>query len=908
MSASPRFVGRQAELATLDGALGDACAGRPRIVLVEGDPGIGKTALLRRCAHLAAGATVVWASGDEAESIVDFGVVRQVFAGMSVPAPSVSDPFAIGAAMLDALGAVERRGPVVLVLDDLQWADLPSSQALLFCLRRLRVDPVLVLAACRPGGVQPLGAGWARLLADGDRANLVALEGLSVGEVGDLAAAMGRDVGRATAERLAAHTGGNPLYVTAMLTQHADALRPGVTPVGLRLDAAEPLPAPRAYAMGVVASLARLSAPARELVCAAAVIGVRAPLRLAAIVAGSAPGVDGLDEVMEAGLIDLATDGDVVFRHPLMRAAVYESLAPSHRRRLHLAAAPLLPPMGALAHRVSATAGGYDTGLAAELVAASVVAQAQGAFTLAVQQLIWAWQVDPDRPRARRSLYDATRLMLMTGAVHRARELRAAIAACPPDPWRRYTEALFSVVVGQLRLAGSELQSVFETCGDAELAGCCAADLALVRAALGHYQDAIRWARRAGVHATPPAARASALQALAWSNARLGRFDETNALLQECSPHTPDPTPLDAELLTIRGVVRNWAGDYGAAIADLQAVLRWQRRGVPTSGIVNAYAALAEAEFRSGMWDLAAEHIGLGLSLADDIDQTWFLAYACTVAACVAAAQGRDARSVRALADDARDAAAAQPSSESLGYAALAGAVAARVAGDWAGVITALQPLGVDRPDSPASHPNLARWRYHLAYAYLSTGDVTHARSLWQQSEDLHWGGVDDADRSRLGAAICRAVGDIAGAASTYAAACSGSRRLSDGLLALDHGEFLVAQHRRRHAVGVLHAAQEIFTELGAARLGNRAGRALAACGVATGPSEHPRDGLDLLTERERTVARLVASGMTNREVAAELYVSVKAVEYHLVGIFATLGIRSRRDIPGTPVAPGHRG
>ena len=168
---------------------------------------------------------------------------------MSAQGPSGDEVFAVGAALLAGLSALEERGPVVVVIDDLHWADAGSARALLFCLRRLRADPVLALLATRPHALEGLGESWARLLADGERVRHVRLSGLSAEEVRELAAVDGRELPGAAAARLQEHTGGNPLYVRALLAElPEEALLGGLTH----------MPAPR----GVRGGRARRACPA----------------------------------------------------------------------------------------------------------------------------------------------------------------------------------------------------------------------------------------------------------------------------------------------------------------------------------------------------------------------------------------------------------------------------------------------------------------------------------------------------------------------------------------------------------------------------------------------------------------------------------------------------------------------
>lgn len=898
-----RFVGRDGELALVAEALAAARAGRPAIVVAEGEPGIGKTALLRRCARMAPDAQVVFASGDPAESRLDGGLARQLLAGLPGPGPVTGsrDGLALGAALLAGIGALEEQAPlVVLVADDLHWADRASAGALLFCLRRLRTDPVLVLLAARPHSLGRLGGSWARLLADGDRVRRIRLAGLPPAQVVTLAAANGRELTAEAGARLQEHTGGNPLYLLALLAElPADAFGAG----------AAHLPAPRAYAATVLSRLARLPAPAQDLVRAAAVLGTRAPARVASTMAGLADGTIAADAVMRARLLDFppgrARD-ELHFTHPLVRAAVYENLPPGDRRRLHLAAAGLLTVPASFAHRAAAAAGGFDDQLSAELIGAAAASQDAAAPRLAAQYLAWAARVDSDQSRSERSLFDAVRLMLMTGDVHAALDHAEAVRARPPGPHRRYTLAILAAAQGWLEHAAAELRSLAGTItpdGEPVLFGHCTAALAMVYASLGDDGASRRWAERAQAAAGRGTdADALARQALAWSYAKTGRIAKSLGLLAGCSARKPEPSGFDAELVAVRGVIRDWAGDLPGAVEDLRTVLRWQRSAVTITGLANAWTALAEAEFRSGDWDAAAIHVDVAISLGRDLGHAWYLAYAHCVAAYLYAARGDAAASAAAHASAAQQAAELAPSKEALACAALASAHVAWSRSDWVAVSAALAPLERGAFGAASRYPNLALWRYRRAEAYLAEGRVAEARRLLDESPAAPWGGATPADRARLDGLAWQRAGGPDRAAARFEAAMPGpgSRSLADGLLALDYGRFLLAGKKRRQAATVLLTARGVLSGLGAVALTSACDHGLLACGVPlpAPPGDHAAsEGLDMLTARERAVARLVASGMTNREVAAELFVTDKTIEYHLGIIFTKLHIRSRRQL-----------
>jgi DNA-binding CsgD family transcriptional regulator len=355
-------------------------------------------------------------------------------------------------------------------------------------------------------------------------------------------------------------------------------------------------------------------------------------------------------------------------------------------------------------------------------------------------------------------------------------------------------------------------------------------------------------------------------------------------------------------------VARNWAGDFPGAIEDLAAAVNWQQSGPFTHGITNAYAALAEAEFRSGDWDAATTHIEVAISLGEDLGHHMYLAYAHCVAAYLTVLRDGEA-SARVHVAAARDAASASPSVEALACAALTRAHLAWARSDWPGVTAALQPLADGDCGTATHYPNLGLWRYRLAEAHVAQGRLAEAGRLLDEAPPPPWGGLTDADLARLRGLTWQREGDPEKAAATFAAAMPppGSRSLADGLLALDNGRLLVQLRKRKAAVPVLLTGRSILAGLGAVSLTGECDRALLAAGAPgpTAPSGPPGQDppkasrLSALTAREQAVARLAAAGLTNRQVAAELYVSVKAVEYHLSSVFAKLDIRSRRQLPG---------
>jgi len=269
------FVGRTGELAVLRRLLSEARSGQPRTVLLTGHAGIGKTSLVEQFLAELDDTTLLRASGEQWEALVAYGVADQLLrtAGVRADVLPASDarapgqqPVDVGALLLTSVEDLERHGLVVLLIDDVQWADVDSLRALLFTLRRLVGARVLTLLVARAEDAPGLPEGLRRL-TDGTTGRLISLDALDGRSVQRLAGMLGvAPFSLRTAQRVCEHTGGNPLYVRALLTEFpADRWRTW-----------EPaLPAPAAFAGRIVSSLATCGPAARALLAACRVLGVR---------------------------------------------------------------------------------------------------------------------------------------------------------------------------------------------------------------------------------------------------------------------------------------------------------------------------------------------------------------------------------------------------------------------------------------------------------------------------------------------------------------------------------------------------------------------------------------------------------------------------------------------------------
>ena len=290
---------------------------------------------------------VLQAGGDEDESLLSYGVVDQL--DPDAATDPGDDPMAVGARLLDLFDRLQADDRVVvLVLDDLQWADRPSLRAVLFALRRLRADKVLIVVSARSGALAD--AGWARFVGGDSRVMRVRLGGLEAGDLTELAAALGLgQLSHRGACRLAAHTGGHALYCRALLYEM------GVAALN---EKDEGLPAPKALSSVILAHVTTQSTATQAFLAAASVLGHHASRATIASVAQLSGAGDEADEAVASGLLEAGQiPTELGFPHPLYRAAIYDDLSPAVRRGLHARAAAVVAGGQRLAHRVAAAVG-----------------------------------------------------------------------------------------------------------------------------------------------------------------------------------------------------------------------------------------------------------------------------------------------------------------------------------------------------------------------------------------------------------------------------------------------------------------------------------------------------------------------------------------------------------------------
>ena len=884
------FVGRVSEVAAIGACVEAVRAGPGRVVWVEGDPGSGKTALVNHVvAELPAAFAVLRAAADESTVDQPFAVLEQF--GIE----GGDSPQAAGLDLVALLTEAGGGGPVAVVVEDLHWADRESRQALMAVARRAGEERVLLLVTSRPGA---MSGGWERLLLDPSGSLRVVLGALSRDDVGEMARVAGLALPSRAVGRLHEHSGGLALYVRTLLAE--------LSASQLAAPGGE-LPVPRSLTSMILARLAELPPDARELAAALSVVGEAVPLPVAGRIARVGHPAQALEALLGTGFVtwwpgEASTPAG--FAHPLYRAALYADLAPTRRRELHRAAAESLDAASALRHRVAA-ADGIDDDLARDLDESAAGRASKGARNLAATYLLWASSLGSGSELNERRMLRAVRLLLEDGQTARAAELRGQVEGCGEGPLR-------SLVLGQLAWEeGASVPAESWLIEASKPAGRPGSGGEVAAAALGHLGTLYHTQGR-GKEAIDAATRLLALSNLpgelersGWIALAAGKSADQGAaaaldLLASRLPQPAQSVPAaDADLLILRGVLGFYAGRTTAAIADLRAAIRLARHGAAAGQLPRAHVQLSQLLLSSGEWDEALVHARAALSLVSAERRVWLDPQVHATLARLFGGRGEWQRAGEHLA--AADAAAGEAGTiEAVVTTRIAQAAVARARNDPEQVVKALAPL-VENTRLIPMGTSLAWWP-SLIGAMIDGGELARAAGQIEllgtaaQQRGLNM----EARMAGVRAHLEAASGCPDQACSSYdrAIALLGA---DDPLLdraELHHrfGQLLAARGgKRRQAVDQLRLAHDLFARAGAEPFLHRVEADLAAQKI-TAARPGSRSPLEL-TDRERDVAVLVAKGMTNREVAAELYVSPKAVDYHLGHIFGKLGITSRRDL-----------
>ena len=896
-------MGRAAELARVAEVMTRVATGQPWLVGIEGDPGVGKTTLVRHCLIGIDGLRTLSARAAQAEADLDFGLVDQLLraAGADLPAfpdgdgegPAVSS-FTVGARLLEVIGGQQANGPVAIVLDDLQWADRKSVEALTFMLRRLSVDPVIAVVTYR-GPADRLDEAARRMLSSMESRLLITLGGLSLEEVASLGAALtSGPLDEDVVRRLYLGTGGHPLYLRTVLSEGSgfDPRRPG------------PLALPRSMAAAVGEHLLGLPSDTRAILEMLAVLNLSMPLaRLGQAAQVGSPSA-AIEPAVASGLVEWRPEeptGPVAIRHPLVRDAIYADMTVTRRRLLHARAAAVVSESASWEHRVAAL-DRPDEDLAAELERLAAEEAASGRPALAATHLRWASDISPALADRERRLLTAA-LHLTLAEESRGAALREAVEASAPSPLRNCVLGTMAFSAGRLGEAeqwfGEALARAREDPDGQPLAALAANRLAGTYSLLGDGEKVMAFGRQSLGTGRLDAATASQTRTLVAIGA--GQVSGPRAALAELGHLEADPARVglvDVDGLSFRGVFRLLAGDLSPAVGDLTAAVRLVRHGAAPAFGLRTYFYLALAQYLAGAWDdvlLTAEQ---GFSAAAIRPRHFELPLLHLAAGCVPASRGATEEAER-HARLAEEAAASVDYGQERVYAGMARALVCQAAGDYLGMADALEPWRDDAVLDGRSRAYAVLWRPLLVEGLAGSGQRERAAAVLDRLR------ADSGQVSYLVPALAWLEGWLAEQRGATEEALAIYARAEDApgpgspvhaaRLSLAHGRLLRRTGQRRPAVERLRRAGDLYQALRATPFIAQVEEELAACHLPGSPAR--KHSVLELTSRETEVAHLVGKGLSNPEIAAELFVSRKAVEYHLGNIYAKCGLRGRQEL-----------
>jgi DNA-binding CsgD family transcriptional regulator len=923
-----RLFERQRELSAVDTWLKH----HEGILLIDGGAGLGKTSLVdaacRRAEEL--GYEVLRSHGSELEVEFAFGVVRQLFerrltdvdrkdrdallagaaaaarpllAGGAVDSTAADRSFAVLHGLYWLTSTLAALRPLVLVVDDAHWADEPSLRALAYLAARLEGMPACMLMALR--AAEPAGTSRSLLTVQTKASVVVRPALLSEPAVGELARAT---LGDRASDRLVnavwTASGGNPLYLTELLRsieldqRAARAPDPSMLPPGGR----------EGIARRVIARVRAIDPAALDLAQAIAVLGDDCELRQAAAIAGLEVATAAR---LAAGLarIDVLAEGAALrFIHPIVRDAFEASLPSDRRGAAHDAAARLLHAEGALAGRVAAHVA----------------------------------RIDPSGDRwALQRLREAAKAAIDDGAPQAAANLLARALAEPPAPADRIVvlrEAARAEASAGRETACARLDEALRLSGDPRERAEIALEVAEVYASLFRWTDAVDAIERAlaglgaaadalvsrlegelvicGLHDARSAARVAPLLGRLACRADAGSSEALSVALGMRMVLTGRPAeesavPLERALTGVTARPASWdtraallwslitAERFDVVESALQPMLAEAHRTGSTRGFVATYSTLGLLKLRVGMLPEADTAARVALRVLQDGDFAPGLPFAATV-----------------LADVATEAGDLDESQALLALLPQEG---------WpAGVGTVLIPAARARLRLAQGRPAEALADFRICAAMFSAGiwktevrDVGYLHARSGAAEALLRMGDRQGARELAEAELSevrqfgapRALGIALRTAGLAEGGTAALERLASSVAALRRSPALLERARSLTELGAAlrrngqrTAAREPLTEAldlaarcGARPLAARAREELKTTGAR--PRRAWRTGVEALTPTELRIVRLAAAGRSNREIAQELYVTIKTVEGHLSRAYGKLGIEGRRQL-----------
>jgi DNA-binding CsgD family transcriptional regulator len=913
-------AGRDAELQIITRFL-DSLAVQPQVLMLEGEAGIGKTTLwLAALDHArrrgfrvlssrpsAAEARLSYASladlladvGDEVLDALPEPQRRAIdFVLLRAPAgPAVTDHRAAGAAVLSILGRLAEDAPVLLAIDDLQWADGSSTRAIEFALRRLsaRAGLLTALRTAESGdGRRPL------TLHEPEGDQRVMVGALSLGALHQiLRERTGRSFPRPVLARIEQVSGGNPFYALE-LARSAQA--------GSGAGPAWPLPG--TLDQLVQARMAGLRPGVRQALLAVAALGdPTVELVQLAVGTDEAGAAALIEEAEERGVISV--DGHRVrFTHPLLAAGVYAAASPARRRGMHRRLAGFAADPEERARHLAQAAVRLDAETLAALDAGAARARARGAPAAAAELLDLAIRLGEDTAERRIGLaqchFDA-------GDPGQARALiEAVVAGLPAGPVRAETLWLLAVVRlhdDSYREAAGYLEQARDEAGpDPGLRVRILNQLMFVLVNLGRIPDAL--ALTAGTVADAERLGHPGLLANVLASSVMVRFlsgaglDEATLQRALDLEDADSPVPVMLRPTLISGLLLAWTGRLDLGRERLLSIRRrCIERGEESDLMFAAFHTVVVECWRGNLADarlIAEDTLERAWQLGTDIPRAIALATQANVAAYTGQVDEARAAAREALAIFSRGSCLAVTvwPAVTLGFLDVS-------CGDYQAAAATLGPLAGAAAAMGYGEPAAAPFAADAAEALIAVGQLEQATALVDQLEsngrrlDRAWALAVGA---RCRSLLLAASGDLDAAAAAAERALIEHRRLpipfERARTQIVLGQIQRRRRRKKAAAVQLTEAAETFAGLGMPLWAARARAELDRVSVS------PAGGSQL-TPSERRVADLAATGMTNREVAGVLFISPKTVEANLARVYHKLGIHSRAELGQRMAEPG---
>jgi len=899
------LFGRDPERSRIGELLDGARASRSAVLVISGEPGVGKSALLEDARGQAGDMLVLSGAGVESEAQLPFAALHQIVrpvlehveklpqpqagalrGALGLAAGGSEDRFLVSLAVLSLLAEAAEDRPLLCLVDDAQWLDDASADALVFVARRLEAEGIVMLFGAREGDIRQFEASG--------------LPELRLGGLDPAAAEtlIDRSAGVALSpelrDRLVTETGGNPLALLELSSELSEAQLSGTEAV------LAPIPVSARVGRAFLARVERLSEDTQTLLLVASADDsgeLSTVLRAAAQLGAEAEALDGAEQ---AGLLHVRGTR-LELRHPLVRSAVYQAAPVSKRQAAHGALASVLDGEADADRRAwhrAAASVEPDPSVGDELEEAGERARLRSGFAAASIAFERAASLTADEQHRARRLTAAAEAAWLAGRVERALMLLESARPLVTEPVPRADIDRFLGLIEMTRgVPADACQLLLRTAtevapSDAERALQLLNIAGLAAAYAGDREAAVaiaRLARDLPLEQTPFLRMLAQLLIGLGAHAE-GDFADAARMLRvalELAEELDDDAVREPVALLFAGRAALYLGDDQATYWTHREAAARARASGALSIVTQILPRLAITELWAGRWAAGSANAREGVQLAREIGQHDLVAQQLVLLALVAALRGSEDE-CRSLAAESRELASARRLGIVLELA------------DWA---VALLELGLGRPEDALrrcreiSTTLVVFWGgLDRIEAAIRAGEPETAHAWLDDFEQ--WADAGAAPWARAVALHCRALlsDDETETERLFLAAldahADAARPFERARSELAYGEFLRRVRRRVEAREHLRSALDSFETLGATLWAERARVELRASGQ-TARKRDPSTR-NALTMQELQIARFVAEGHTNREVAAQLFLSPRTIDFHLRNVYRKLGITSR--------------